>query len=443
MRACSKSSAFLVALLLFPFALLLPACSGGDEEGTPEGTKTPAATATQAGTGTPAAASATPATSEHFGPGVTDTEIIIGAHSPLSGALGAVYAMIPRATGAYFNYINDTEGGVCGRKLVYKVEDDNYDPAKGLEVTRKLVEQDKVLATIGNLGDLPHASAFDYLNDAAVPDLLVSAGSHKYGADPEGHPWTVQMIPDYRMEATFFGQYISESLPGKKVGILYENQDFGIDGLAGLKQGLDPSKNQLVSEQPYEPTAIDIRSEVTNLKNSGAEVVVLYTTPGFTAQVVKNADRLGWKPQFLASYVNSDEIMFQFADPKLLEGMITFQIYKMAAWEDDPAVAKHHEIMRKYGGPPPGNFTVYAQSLGELAVEVLKRACDDLTRQGLMDAIESIDGWRSDLLAEGIDVTISDTDHTALDAGRMLRITVDESGKGRFEYFGPVYELQQ
>jgi branched-chain amino acid transport system substrate-binding protein len=442
MPVCGKPSVFLIARLLLPLVVLLAACGGGsEEEGAPEGTNTPAATATQAGAGTTAASTATPASTGQFGPGVTDTEIIIGAHSPLTGALGAVYAMIPRATGAYFNYINDTEGGVCGRKIVYKVEDDNYDPARGLEVTRKLVEQDKVLALVGNLGDLPHASAFDYLNDANVPDLVVSAGAHKYGSDPEGHPWTVQMIPDYRMEGTFFGQYISENLPGKKVAVLYENQDFGIDGLAGVKQGLDPSRSPLVSEQPYEPTAIDIRSEITNLKNAGAEVVVLYTTPGFTAQAVKNADRLGWKPQFLASYVNSDEIMFQFADPKLLEGMITFQIYKMAAWKDDPAIAKHYEIMSKYNGPPPGNFTVYAQSIGELAVEVLKRSCDNLTREGLMDAIESIDGWHSDLLVEGVDVTINDEDHTALDAGRMLRVTV-ENGKGNFEYFGPVYALQ-
>jgi len=438
MPACPKTSTLPIAVLLTAFVLLLAAC-GGDEEGTPEGTSTRAADATQADT--PASASATAASNSRPGPGVTDTEIIIGAHSPISGALGAVYAMIPRATGAYFSYINDTQGGVCGRKIVYKVEDDNYDPAKGLEVTRKLVEQDKVLATIGNLGDLPHASAFDYLNDANAPDLLVSAGAHKYGADPQGHPWTVQMIPDYRMEATFFGQYISDNLPGKKVAVLYENQDFGIDGLAGVKEGLDESKNRLVSEQPYEPTAIDIRSEVTNLKNAGAEVVVLYTTPGFTAQAVKDADRLGWRPQFLASYVNSDEIIFQFADPKLLEGLITFQIYKMAAWTDDPAIAEHHEIMTKYNGPPAGNFTVYAQSLAELAVEVLGRTCDNLTREGLMDAIESIDGWRSDLLAEGIDVTISDTDHTALDAGRMLRVVV-EDGKGKFEYFGPAYQLQ-
>jgi branched-chain amino acid transport system substrate-binding protein len=250
------------------------------------------------------------------------------------------------------------------------------------------------------------------------------------------------MIPDYRMEGMFFGQYISESLAGKKMAFLYENSDYGLDGVAGVKEGLDPNKNEILAELPYEANAIDIRSEVTNLKNTGAEVAVLYSTPGFTGQAIKAADRLGWKPQFLASYVNSDDILFQFVSPKLLEGMITFQALKLAAWRDDPAVAKHYEIMSKYGGPAPSNFTIYAQSLGELAVEMLSRACDDLTRPGLMDAIESIKGWKSDLLVEGIEVTISDTDHTALDAGRMLRIVLDEGGKGSFEYFGPILQLR-
>jgi len=442
MRPCGKSSRALVALLLLlPFALLLVSCTSEDEESAPEGTDTPAATPA-AVTATPSATSATPAPSGQFGPGVTDTEIILGAHAPMSGALGAVYAMIPNATGAYFNYINDTQGGVCGRKIVYKVEDDNYDPAKGLEVTRKLVEQDKVLALVGNLGDLDHSSAFEYLNEVGVPDLLVSAGAHKYGADPQGHPWTVQMIPDYRLEGTFFAQYISENLPGKKVAILYEDSDFGRDGLASVKEGLDPAVNEVVSEQPYDAAAVDIRSQVTNMQTSGAEVAVLYTTPGFTGQVIKAADRLGWKPQYVVTYVNSDDIMFQFVSPKLLDGMITFQAVKLAAWRDDPAVAKHHEIMNKYGGPAPGNFTVYAQALGEVAVEMLSRACDNLTRQGLVDAIESIQGWHSDLLVEGVDISISDNDHSAFDAARMLKVVV-ENGKGRFEYFGPVYHLEQ
>jgi ABC-type branched-subunit amino acid transport system substrate-binding protein len=433
MRAPASRYAFLILLLPVALALPLPACGGDEDEATPEGTAAAAASATPG-------PSATSAPSGQFGPGVTDSEIIIGAHSPLTGALAAIYATIPKATTAYFNYINDTQGGVCGRKIVYKVQDDNYDAAKALEVTRKLVEQDKVLAIVGALG--AHPSAFDYLNQAGVPDLLLSTASHRFISDPQTYPWTVLMIPDYTLEGTYFGQYISENLPGEKVAVLYENTYFGIEDLAGLEQGLDPAKNQVVSEQPYDPLAVEIRSQVTNMKNSGAEVAVLLTTPGYTVQAVKAADRLGWEPQFLASYVNSDDTMFQFASPELLEGMITFQALKMSAWKDDPAIARHYEIMSKYGGPAPSNFTVYAQALAELAVEVLSRACHNLTRQGLMDAIESIRGWRSDLLVEGVDVTISDTDHAALDAGRMLRVVV-ENGKGRFEYFGPVYYLRQ
>jgi len=429
MRSYGKSYAFLSVVLLVPLALLLATCGGGNENGTPEGTKTAVAT----GTGAP---------SGQFGPGVTDTEILLGAHVPLSGALGAVYAMIPNATLAYFNYVNDTQGGVCGRKIVYQLEDNYYEPARGLEMARKLVEQDKVLALVGNLGDLDHSSAFEYLNEAGVPDLLVSGGAHKYGSDPQGHPWTVQMIPDYRAESSFFGQYISENLPGKTVAVLYENDDFGLDGLTGLKQALDPDKNEVVSEQPYEASAVDIRSQVVNMRDSGAEVAVFYTTPAATGQAIKAADRLGWKPQYLVTYVNSDDILFQFVPAPILEGMMTSNILKLAAWKDEPAIAKHHEIMSQYGGPAPSNFSVYAQALGELMVEVLSRACDNLTRQGLMDAIESIDGWHSDLLLEGINVTISDTDHTAFDTGRLLKVVV-ENGKGRFEYFGPTYQFQQ
>jgi len=198
----------------------------------------------------------------------------------------------------------------------------------------------------------------------------------------------------------------------------------------------------VVSEQPYEASAVDIRSQVVNMRDSGAEVAVFYTTPAATGQAIKAADRLGWKPQYLVTYVNSDDILFQFVPASILEGMMTFNILKLAVWTDDPAVAEHHEIMKKYGGPTPSNFSIYAQALGELMVETLSRACDNLTRQGLMDAIESIDGWHSDLLLDGINVTISDTDHTAFDTGRLLKVVV-ENGKGRFEYFGPAYQFQQ
>jgi ABC-type branched-subunit amino acid transport system substrate-binding protein len=474
-----RTAALLAVLLLVSLATiaLAVACGGEDEEaptGTPTaavtGTAKPtaAATATAKPTATAAvtptaattatakptaAATATPTTPPTAevtvtptavvsGPGITDTEIILGADCPLAGAFGAVYATIPQATKAYFEYINDTEGGVCGRKIVYKVEDNGDDPAKGLEVVRKLVEQDKVFAIVGSLGDSPHPAVYDYLNENSVPDILCSAGTGMFGADPEGHPWTIQMIPSYKNEARFFGRYISENLPGKKVAVLYPNIQQGYDHLQGIKDGLDPEKNKIVSEQSFEVSAVSISSQVINMKNSGAEVVTTVANPGFTAQAIAEAGRQGWHPQWMISYINSDEMMFQFVQPvELLDGAISFQALKMAVWTDEPAVAEHHRIMREYDGPSPTNFTVYAQVLAEVAVEALKRSCDNLTREGLMDAVESIKDFHSDLLLDDVNISFSDTDHTAFETGHMLRVVV-ENGKGRWEYFGPLVEFR-
>jgi branched-chain amino acid transport system substrate-binding protein len=425
-----KATALLAVLLLTCVVLIALAVACEEEE---EATPTPGGTPAATVTGTPAA------TAE--APGITDTEIILGADIPLAGAMAAVYATIPQATEAYFNYINDTQGGVCGRKIVYKVEDNQDDPAKAMEAVRKLVEQDKVFAIVGSLGDTPHPAVWDYLNENEVPDILCSAGSHMFGADPEGHPWTVQMIPSYRIEGTFFGEYISENLPGKKVAILYPNNQQGADHLQGVKDGLDPDKNEVVSEQSYDVGAVSVSSQVINMKNDGAEVVTTVATPGYNAQAIKQADRLGWYPQWFLSYINSDEMTFQFASPELLEGTITLQALKLAVWTDDPAVAEHYEIMDLYGGPTPTNFTIYAQALGEVTVEALSRTCDNLTREGLLDALESIQDFHSDLFIDEVNISFSDTDHTAFQTFRMLRATLKD-GKGRWEYFGPLLTFE-
>ncbi len=417
----------LACLIAIPLSI---SCGGPGQE---------AATATPAVTGA-ATPAATPAPQE-AAPGITDKEIILGQHAMLSGTFGAVYAILPQTQQAYFKYVNETQGGVCGRQIVLKVEDNFNDPAKALEATRKLVEQDKVFAMFGSVGDLPHSSVQPYLNEKGVPDLFITGGAHAYGADPEKYPWSVGGVPDYRTEGTFFGQYISQNLPGKKVGVLYENQYLGWDGLAGVRNGLDASKNEIVSEQVYDATAIDIRSQIINIKDAGAEVVVLYSTPGFTAQAIKEADHLGWHPQFLASYTNSDPLLFSFVPAKLAEGLISFNAFKMPDWTDDPAIARHREIMAKYGGPTPGVFTVYAQLTAELMVNALTRSCNNLTRRGLMDAVESFKDYHSDLLLDGVNVTISPTDHYTLQAGPMEHVVLD-NGVGKWEYFGPVFKFE-
>jgi len=417
--------------LAFVLLVALAACGGGED-----GTPTP--TAQVCG---PEAREAT--LSPEASPGITDTEILLGAEVILSGTNGAVYATLPGATKAYFDYINDTQDGVCGRKIVYKYEDNFDEGAKGLEAARRLVEQDKVFAMVGSLSEIAHAATWEYLNNNGVPDLLVSAGGARFGADPCGHPWTIQMIPSYTIGGVFLGQYISEYHPGKTVAVLWENDTIGQDGFAGLKKGLDPSKNQIVADQSYEYTAISISSQVANLARSNAGVLVAHSNLGFIGQAIQAADLLGWHPQLVAPYIVSDDLIFQFVNPKLIEGMVSTNVNKPSGWsKTDPAVAKHVEIMRDYHGPTASNLTIYSQILAELAVEILEQSCDNLTREGVMETAESIQDWHSDLTLDGVTFSFSPTDHVAYQSSRYLQVKVDENGKGSWEYFGELRQFQ-
>jgi branched-chain amino acid transport system substrate-binding protein len=194
-------------------ALGAVACGGG--EGV-EGTRTPAATGTAVGTSRATGTAAATGTPRPTGspaaavPGVTDTEIVLGSHAALTGTYGAVYTPVIKGLQAYFDYLNAEKGGVCGREIVLRVEDDQFDPARAMDAMRKLVEQDKIFAAIAGVGTAAHSAVWDYLNERSIPDLWPITGAHKWGADPAAHPWTVAAIPDYFVEATIYGKYISE-----------------------------------------------------------------------------------------------------------------------------------------------------------------------------------------------------------------------------------------
>jgi len=460
----------LVGLLL----VLAVACGGEEEEGTPTATRTatptatriasPTATRTATATATPtAAATATPTAAETATPtaevtvtpaetpttaaeaedGITDTEIILGSHFAQSGTYGAAFAPVLAGMKAYFNYVNAEEGGVCDRQIVFKIEDDQYDPAQAVGAIRKLVEQDKVFAIIGGLGTAAHSAVWEYLNEEGIPDLWIMSGAHKWAADPEAHPWSVAILPDYYVEATIVGKYISENMPGKKVGIIYQNDDYGKDELAGLKNGLDPTKNELVSEQSYESTAVDIRSQVTNLKNAGAEVVHGACIPGHCAQLVKAAQQMDWDVQIFLGYVNSDPAMFQYSNPQAMEGVMSLQANKLYDWTDDPDIAEHHRIMKTYSSTAPGNFTVVGQVAAFLTVEALRATCDNLTRQGLIDAVNTIfKGYQGNLALPGITITLSPTDHLAIEQMRLLQAKLVDN-KGKWEYIGDIISFAE
>ena len=415
----------LAALLL----VVAVACEEDEEEATPTGS--PAATVTESPT--PAGVST----------GIKPDRIILGSHFAQSGTYGAAFGPVLAGLEAYFKYVNAEEGGVCGREIDFRTEDDQYDPARAVEAVRKLIEEDEVFAIIAGLGTAAHSAVWDRLNEEGIPDLWIMTGAHKWAADVEAHPWSVAILPDYFVAGSITGKYISENLPGKKVAVLYQNDDFGKDHLDGLKHGLDPTKNEVVSEQSFESTAVDIRSQVTNLKNAGAEVVLGACIPGHCAQLAKAAQQMGWDVQIFMSYVCSDAAMFAYSNPEAMEGVITLQANKMADWTDDPAIAEHHRIMKEYGDLPPGNFTVVGQAAGELTVIALRATCDNLTREGLMDAIHTIfKDYQGDLTLPGVTITLSETDHLSFEQMRMLRATLVD-GKGKWEYFGDVISFAQ
>ena len=237
---------------------------------------------------------------KRYGPGVTDTEIKIGNTSPYSGP-GSAYGAIAKMHAAYFRMINE-KGGVNGRRINYLSYDDALSPPKTVEQTRKLVEQDQVLAVFNSVGTAANLAVQKYLNNKKVPQLMIGAGSTRL-IDPKTFPWTIGWQPTYHSEGAIYAKYILANIPDARVAILSQNDDFGRDYLGGLKAGFgDKAKNLIVSETTYEPTDATVDSQILKMKASGANVLVNITTPKFAAQTIKKVAEIGWKPtHFLTS----------------------------------------------------------------------------------------------------------------------------------------------
>jgi branched-chain amino acid transport system substrate-binding protein len=380
----------LAALMAIP--LLLSACGGGEKAGAPT-SASPGASPTAVGDRT----------------GVTDTQILLGTTLPLSQTVAAAYAPVGDGMQAYFAYINDTEGGVYGRKIKLILGDDHYNPPDTVEVTRKLVEQDKVFAIIGALGDETHAAVLQYLQDNGVPDMFMSTGVHRYTEPPVKTRFGG--IPDYLIEGRMLGKYVADQYPGAKIGILRENNEYGVDGLNGVKMGLEGSDVQIVADEKCEASAGDVTAQTQRIKNAGVDVVVSVAGPVQSAGLVKNArEVLDWNVPILVSGVDVSDIFIALAGADNAEGVISVVFGHQVYETDNPGIQKHIEIINKYApNVAPSNFTLYGATVAELMVEALKRAGPDLTREKLCDAAESIRDWTCSVCLTPINM--SPTDH--------------------------------
>ena len=364
-----------LAVALVAGALLVTAC-GGDNGGP---SKTPGA-ATKAA-GTPIGAGDTT--------GVTDTEIKLGTHFPLSQNPAAAYAPIAYGMKAFFDYIN-LQGGVYGRKINFIIGDDHYNPPDTVEVVKKLVEQDKVFAIVGGLGEATHNSVWKYLEEKGVPDMYVTTGSAKW-AEPVVRT-RFAGNPDYVSEGTFLGQYIAKNYNGKKLGLLLQSDELGTDGEKGLKKGLEGSDVQIVATETYEVVQTDVTAHTQRLKNAGVDVIAVYAIPPQAASLVKAArETLNWDVPIIVSGINQSDIFVALAGANNAEGVVSCVFGHQAYETELPGIQKYEKIWARTGtGGPLSNFALYGISIAEATVWDLEMAGPNLTRGSFLDAAESM-----------------------------------------------------
>jgi ABC-type branched-subunit amino acid transport system substrate-binding protein len=331
-------------------------------------------------------------------PGVTATTITIGSHQPLTGPAAPGYSEIAPASAAYFAYVN-ANGGVYGRKIVYKYLNDAYDPSTTASVVRQLVLQDSVYALFNGLGTPTHLAAIQFLNSQKVPDVFVASGCDCWN-QPTTYPETFGWQIDYVREGKILGQYVKQRFAGKKVGYFYQNDEFGLDGVKGLNYMLPAS--MVVSKQSYVPTNVNIAPQVAALRASGAQVVIAFSIPAFTALLRLNSLKLGFSPTLVVSDVGSDPITLSgllqaFAKAggatvngnALTTGIITDEYLPPLAASDSWYVL-FKKVHDQYDAKAPLDGNVfYGEAVAYTFVQAMLKAGKNPTRASLVSAIES------------------------------------------------------
>ena len=369
--------------------------------------------------------------------GATDTEIKIGNIMPYSGPASA-YGVIGKTEAAYFRKIN-AEGGINGRKIKFISYDDAYSPPKTVEQARKLVESDEVLLIFNPLGTASNSAIQKYMNEKKVPQLFVQTGAAKWN-DPKQFPWTMGWVPSYQSEGRIYGKYILKEKPTGKIGILYQNDDYGKDYVKGLRDGLGArAASMIVGEESYETSSPTIDSHVVALKSKGADIFISITTPKFAAQSIKKVAELGWKPLFILNSVGSSTgAVMRPAGFENGQNIISAIYQKDATdpqWKDDAGIKNFDAFLAKYF--PEGNredgLLVAGYNLAQAMVHVLKNCGDDLTRANVMKQAASIQGLQLEGLLPGVAINTS-----AIDFAPIKQFQLRKFKGERWELFGDV-----
>ncbi len=349
-------------------------------------------------------------------PGVTSKQILIGGTTPLSGPASA-YAAVAKGADAYFKYAN-AHGGVFGRSIKYKYVDDAYDPSQTIQKTRDQLK---------------------------VPQLLVASGASTWGNDYKKYPWTIGYQPSYKGEATLYGRYIAKAKPKARIGVLYQNDDYGKELVSGLQRGLGKKAKLIVSKQGYDVTDTDVKSQMARLKSKRANTLMVFATPKFAIQSYSSARVLGWRPlvfvNSVASASNTMTIASLASTKRQTEGSISIAFLKdpiNPRWAGDRAVKLFRTILKKYNGGEglTDYYNVYGMSSAFTLVDALRHAGKSPTRASVMHAITHLNERNNPFVLPGVSVRTTSADHFPIAQARLQRYH-----NGHWVYFGPLVRV--
>jgi branched-chain amino acid transport system substrate-binding protein len=361
-------------------------------------------------------------------PGITPTQIVLGATGPLTGS-ESQYEPVLSGAQAYFSYVND-HGGVLGRKIEYKVEDDQYDPAQTVALTQKLVEQENVFAIFNSIGTEHALAVRQYLNQQKVPQLFVGTGAATIASEHKQYPWTMGLLPSNLGEGAIYGRQIVATKPKAKIGVLYENDEYGQELLTGLKRGLGSHAGQIVSAQSYALLDASVDSQVQALKASGADTFVIFALPKQAIQAFVIAAKLGWKPTEYVTSVSIDPAVMKIvhlnAGAQVGVGATSTAFLRDPT---NPTLAKtpgaklYRQIMKKY--LPNEDWQAVAHIYGMMAayalVDALKHVGKNLTRAGLLNAATHLNELNNPFLLPGLTLSTSPSNYLPLGKTFLVR----------------------